>query len=650
MNTIKPLWTPSREFIASTNIFQFAKKVFKKEEYDYANLHRFSCNNLNEFWSALWDFSSIIGTKGEPPFYIENDFIYNAEFFPKATLNYAENLLRRRDDHIALIGRMEGGGRKQLSYKELYDLVSKLAFQLRKDGLQKGDRVAGYIPNCIEAVIGMLAVTSIGAVWTSCSPDFGFQGVLDRFGQVEPKFLIAANAYSYNGKIHSCYTQLKSLSESITSIEKIIVFDFFTDDSTPTDIDKVVKWENYINNNASEITFEQLPFNAPLFIMYSSGTTGKPKCIIHKVGGVLLEHQKEHLLHTNISEKDIFFYYSTCGWMMWNWLVSGLACGATLVLLDGSPFYPNHNYLIDLIDEENISIFGVSAKFIGALSKLDVIPKETHQLSSLKTILSTGSPLAAEHFTYVYSSFKSDVLLSSISGGTDLIGAFVSGNPTLPVYAGELQCKGLAFDLDIVDEEGNSLPKGKGELICRKAFPSMPIGFWNDSNNERYFNAYYKHFDNIWAQGDFAEITPQNGLIIHGRSDAVLNPGGVRIGTAEIYRQAVKIDEVQECIAIGQVWKDDCRVILFVILKDNIKLTTDIIHDIKNIIRKNATPRHVPAKIIQVKDIPKTRSGKIVELAVRNVVHGIEVKNTAALQNPEALHLFKNIKELQTEQ
>ncbi|MBD0404493.1 acetoacetate--CoA ligase [Flammeovirga sp. EKP202] len=645
-NNTQALWKPSREHIAKTNLYSFQQTYYPNQEYDYFKLFDESIHDLEGFWSAVWDFSKIEGNKGNPPYFVSSDHISESQFFPNATLNYAQNLLRRRDDKIALVGRLEDGRKYSISYKELYQKVAQLSHQLKKDGLQIGDRVAGYTPNALEAIIGMLATTAIGGVWTSCSPDFGYQGVLDRFGQVEPKFLISANAYSYNGKVHSCIERLKSLSESIPSIQKIIVYHYYDHIHTASEIPIGVTWEEYISNEQTEIDFVQLPFHHPLFIMYSSGTTGKPKCIVHKAGGVLLEHQKEHLLHTDLKENDVFFYYSTCGWMMWNWLVSGLACGCTLIVLDGSPFYPNPNYLLDLIDEEKISIFGVSAKYLSALQKADIVPNETHKLEQLRMILSTGSPLSMESFHYVYNTFKKDLTLSSISGGTDLIGAFASGNPTLPVYAGELQCKGLGFDLDVVDDNGKHLEKGKGEFVCRNPFPSMPIGFWSDPDKERYHNAYYSRFKNIWAQGDFAEITPHGGLIIYGRSDAVLNPGGVRIGTAEIYRQVLKVDAIKECIAVGQEWNDDCRVILFVVLKESQSLSEALINEIRTVIRTNATPRHVPSKIIEVNDIPKTRSGKMVEIAVRNVIHGRTVKNTDALQNPEALKQYENLEEL----
>ncbi|WP_281613020.1 acetoacetate--CoA ligase [Flammeovirga sp. SubArs3] len=643
---MQKLWTPSNQQIEQSRLFDFNKTFLKTDNYNYHELHHQSIKESEKFWSTIWDFCDVKGEKGQPPYQIVHEHISKSEWFPTASLNYAENLLKRRDNKIALVGRLENGDRKTLTYKEVYQKVAQLSHQLKQDGVEKGDRIAGFVPNCIEAIIAMLATSSIGAIWTSCSPDFGFQGVLDRFGQVAPKVLFTANAYSYNGKVHECLKKVDELHQAVPSIEKIIVFDFIDQDVSLEDYPYAVRWNTYLDNHAKEVDFVSLPFDHPLFIMYSSGTTGQPKCIVHIAGGVLLEHLKEHQLHTNLTADDVFFYYSTCGWMMWNWQVTGLATGCTLLIVDGNPFYPSPSYLIDLIDEESISVFGVSAKYISALAKEGISPKDTHQLSQLRAILSTGSPLSSESFHYIYEHFKSNLVLSSISGGTDLIGAFVAGNPTLPVIAGELQCKGLGFDLDVVDEDGKSIKNEKGELICRNAFPTMPLYFWNDTNNERYFNAYYSRFENIWAQGDFAEVTESSGLIIHGRSDAVLNPGGVRIGTAEIYRQAMKVESIKECIAIGQDWKDDCRVVLFVVMKPSETLTDSTIQEIRQVIRKNATPRHVPAKIIAVSDIPKTRSGKIVEIAVRNIVHNKPVKNTDALLNPEALQLYANLEEL----
>ncbi|MBB3697178.1 acetoacetate--CoA ligase [Flammeovirga yaeyamensis] len=641
------LWTPTNTKIEKTQMYQFFQEFLGDQEYDYELFHQKSVENNEAFWSLIWDKYHVKGEKGNPPFIVPGKHISETQWFPEATLNFAENLLSRKDDKVALVGRYENGDRKSITNKELYKSVARLAYQMRLDGVEKGDRIAGFVPNCIEAIVAMLATTSIGAIWTSCSPDFGYQGVLDRFGQVAPKMIFTANAYSYNGKKHGCLEKVHQLAEQISSIEKIIVFEYLDYNVSLEDIVQAVRWNDYTDNNAKEIDFEQVEFNHPLYIMYSSGTTGQPKCIVHRTGGVLLEHIKELRLHVDLSEEDVFFYYSTCGWMMWNWLVSGLVSGCTLILADGSPFYPSPNYLIDLIDEENISIFGVSAKYISALEKADIHPMKTHRLEKLRSIHSTGSPLSVESFHYVYNSFKKDVVLSSISGGTDLIGCFASGNPTVGVYAGELQCKGLALDLDVLDDNGQSVRQEKGELVCKNPFPTMPLYFWNDEGNKRYHNAYYSRFDNIWAQGDFAEITSNNGMIIYGRSDAVLNPGGVRIGTAEIYRQAMKVESVKECIAVGQDWKDDCRVVLFVVMKDGFELNHNIQDEIRNIIRKNATPRHVPSKVIEVTDIPKTRSGKIVELAVRNVIHGRAVKNTDALQNPEALELYKDLKELQ---
>ncbi|OHX64595.1 acetoacetate--CoA ligase [Flammeovirga pacifica] len=643
---MQPLWTATNQKIESTQIYQFFQSFIGNQPYDYHLLHQKSVDASEDFWSLIWSFCKVLGEKGQPPFILESNHISKTKWFPEATLNFAENLLKRRDNKIAIVSRLENGERREITYGNLYKEVARLSYQMRKDGISKGDRVAGFVPNCIEAIIGMLATSSIGAIWTSCSPDFGLQGVLDRFGQVAPKMIFTANAYSYNGKKHGCLEKVHQLAENISSIEKIIVFDFIEYNVSLEDIIHAVRWHDYVDNTAQEVEFEQVEFNHPLYIMYSSGTTGQPKCIVHRTGGVLLEHLKEHRLHVDLSENDVFFYYSTCGWMMWNWQVSGLASGCTLLLVDGSPFYPSPHYLIDLIDEEEISIFGVSAKYISALEKAEIYPMQTHQLKKLRSIHSTGSPLSIESFHYLYNSFKKDVIVSSISGGTDLIGAFASGNPTVNVYPGELQCKGLGFDLDVLNDEGQPITEEKGELVCKNAFPTMPLYFWNDEENKRYHSAYYSRYENIWAQGDFAEITSHKGMIIYGRSDAVLNPGGVRIGTAEIYRQVMKVESIKECIAVGQEWKDDCRVILFVVMKEGYSLSNSIQEEIRNMIKTNATARHVPSKVIEVNDIPKTRSGKIVEIAVRNVIHGLPVKNTDALQNPEALKEYENLMEL----
>jgi acetoacetyl-CoA synthetase len=527
-------------------------------------------------------------------------------------------------------------------------------------GIEKGDRVAAFMPNTEETVVAMLATTSIGAIWSSCSPDFGLQGVIDRFGQIEPKVLFTTDGYFYGGKILNSLTKVAAISEKLTSLEQVIVIPHIQlgqhseldtnrlDTSELNTISASIKlWHEVLDNEAKQIEFVAVPFSHPLYIMYSSGTTGVPKCIVHSVGGTLLQHAKELRLHSDVKAEDSIFYYSTCGWMMWNWLVSSLSIGATVVLYDGSPFYPSGERLWQMAEDHQVSIFGTSAKYIAALEKAHIKPKEDFNLTRLKAVLSTGSPLAHESFDYVYRDIKADVCLSSISGGTDIISCFALGNPILPVYRGELQCLGLGMAVNIFDDQQQPLIQQKGELVCTEPFPSCPIGFWQDEGNHKFHQAYFDRFDNIWAHGDYGEITQQGGLIIHGRSDAVLNPGGVRIGTAEIYRQVEKLDQVVESIAIGQQWQDDVRVILFVILAADEILNDELIQLIRSTIRSNTTPRHVPAKVIQVADIPRTISGKIVELAVRNVVHNEKVKNTDALKNPEALDLYKNLPELQ---
>ena len=529
--------------------------------------------------------------------------------FPGATLNFAEHLLRRRDGHPALVAIAEDGSREQLSYAQLAAHVAGMQRALRNAGVGIGDRVAAFMPNTWQTVVGMLASASLGATWSSCSPDFGTQGVIDRFGQIEPKVLIAAAGYRYAGKQIDLTDKLNEILPQLPSLERLVIV---------------------------------------LYILYSSGTTGVPKCIVHGTGGTLLQHVKELGLHTDLGATDTLFYYTTCGWMMWNWLVSGLALGATLVLYDGSPFHPEPTRLIDLIDAEDISIFGSSAKFIAALEKAGVKPRESHKLHSLKTILSTGSPLAHESFEYIYRDLKADLCLSSISGGTDIVSCFALGNPTLPVWPGELQCKGLGMDVQVWDEQGQPLQGGKGELVCARHFPSMPVGFWNDAGGEKFRAAYFDTFPGVWAHGDYAEETEHGGLVIHGRSDAVLNPGGVRIGTAEIYRQVEKVPQVLESVAISQDWQGDVRVVLFVRLREGVTLDDALRDEIRRIIRANTTPRHVPARIVQVADIPRTISGKIVELAVRNVVHGRPVKNTDALANPQALELYRDLAQLQS--
>jgi acetoacetyl-CoA synthetase len=529
----------------------------------------------------------------------------------------------------------------------LRQAVVGVAEGLRSAGVEKGDRVAGYLPNCPEAIIAMLAATSIGAIWSSCSPDFGINGVVDRFGQIEPKVLFCADGYFYNGKRHDSLAAVKGVLDDIESIERAVIVPFSSRDFEIGNIRSAVRWEDFAVEGAV-LAFEQLPFDHPLYVMYSSGTTGIPKCIVHGVGGTLLQHLKEHAIHTDIGADDRLFYFTTCGWMMWNWLASGLASGATLILYDGSPFFDDGRILWQIAEEEGMTVFGTGAKYISALEKSGLRPNERFELPRLRAVLSTGSPLPPEGFDFVYDAIAGDVQLSSISGGTDIISCFAAGNPILPVRRGELQCLALGMAVEIFDDEGNSVINENGELVCTKAFPSQPVCFWSDPDDAKYHAAYFERFPGVWAHGDYAEITDKGGMLIHGRSDAVLNPGGVRIGTSEIYRQVEQLDEVLESIAIGQDWEDDVRIILFVVLREGVKLGDDLKRRIRTSIRENTTPRHVPAKIIAVPEIPRTISGKIVELAVRSAVHGEDVKNTDALANPGALEHFRGLAELET--
>lgn len=649
----RPLWVPSQDRIARANITAFAREVAIKFEVNiqsYADLHQWSITSAEEFWSYLWDYAEVRAeTRGE---IIVSDVekMPGARWFPQARLNFAENLLRRRDEVVAIVFRGEDQVRRTLTWNQLHEEVSRLAQAMRAQGLMPGDRVAAYIPNMPEAVVGMLATASIGAVWSSCSPDFGVQGVLDRFGQIEPKLLIGADGYFYNGKPHESLDKLVQIQAQLPSLRKVVVIPYLSEHPDIERIDDCVSWDEFTRKyDPCEIEYEQVPFNKPLYVLYSSGTTGAPKCIVHGVGGTLLQHLKEQRLHTDVNPEDRLFYFTTCGWMMWNWLVSGLASEATLMLYDGSPFYPDGNVLFDYVDEENIAIFGTSAKFVDALGKAGINPRQTHRLRSLRAILSTGSPLVPEGFDFVYQRIKPDLCLSSIAGGTDIISCFVGGNPTLPVWRGEVQCLGLGMDVKVLDDEGTEVQAGeRGELACANSFPSMPIYFWNDPGDVKYKKAYFDKVPNVWCHGDYVELTEHGGMIIYGRSDAVLNPGGVRIGTAEIYRQAEQVDEVVESLVIGQRWDNDLRVVLFVRLREGVVLDQDLKDKIKKRIRDNASIRHVPAKILQVADIPRTKSGKIVELAVRSVVHGEPVKNKEALANPEALDLFQDLEELRS--
>ncbi len=646
-----PIWTPSSQRIANANLSEFVQFVTERygvKPSNYDELHLWSCTNRELFWQAIWQFCNVIGTTQGDTVLLDRDRMPGARWFPNARLNFAENLLRQRDDSPALVFWGEEQLKSQITWAELYGEVSRLAQSLRAQGVSAGDRVVAYLPNLPGSVIGMLAATSIGAVWSSCSPDFGVQGVLDRFGQLKPKVLFAVDGYFYSGKSIDVLPRVRDLVAQLPTVEKVVIVPYTRAEPPLEGIRNAVDIRDFMAPfEPKDIHFEQLPFDHPIYILYSSGTTGVPKCIVHSAGGTLLQHLKEHCLHTDIKPGDRFFYYTTCGWMMWNWLMSGLASRATLMLYDGSPFVRRGRILWDYAEAEDIAIFGTAAKYIDAIAKLGHEPTRSHKLPNLKTLLSTGSPLAPESFDYVYRSIKADVHLVSMSGGTDIVSCIATGIPTAPVWRGEIQVPGLAMKVEVFDENGQALKSGKGELVCTVPFPSMPLGFWNDADGSKYHAAYFDTYPNVWCHGDYVEWTKHGGLIIYGRSDAVLNPGGVRIGTAEIYRQVEKLDEVIESLAIGQDWNNDVRVILFVRLRDGLTLNDTLINKIKQQIRDNTTPRHIPDKVLQVADIPRTRSGKIVELAVRNVVHNLPVNNIEALANPEALELFRDRGELQ---
>jgi acetoacetyl-CoA synthetase len=655
----KPLWTPSPERIAAANVTAFRRAAERRWGVplpDYEALHAWSVAQPERFWTSVWEGdgvgSGVIGTRGERVL-VDGHKMPGARWFPDARLNFAQNLLRSRDAHDAIVFWGEERVKNRLSHGELYRAVAHFAAALKEQGVVAGDRVAAYMPNLPETVVAMLAAASLGAIFTSASPDFGVQGVLDRFGQTEPKVLVACDGYYYGGKTVDVLGKLGEIVGQLPSVKRVVVVPYVHREHDLSHVPHARLYADFLApfHFVDDIEFAQLAFDHPLYIMYSSGTTGVPKCIVHCAGGALLQHLKEHKLHGDVKPGDRVFYFTTCGWMMWNWLVSALAAEATLLLYDGSPFAGDNQILFDYADAEGMTHFGTSAKFLDAAAKFGLKPRETHKLETVRAMMSTGSPLVPEGFDYVYRDIKADLQFSSISGGTDIISCFVLGSPVLPVWRGEIQCRGLGMAVDVWDDDGKPVRGEKGELVCSKPFPVMPIGFWNDTDGSKYHAAYFDRFDNVWCHGDFCEITAHGGLVIYGRSDATLNPGGVRIGTAEIYRQVEKLHEVVESLVIGQDWPpqnpNDVRVVLFVKLREGLVLDDDLTKRIRQAIRDNTTPRHVPAKVLQVADIPRTKSGKIVELAVRNVVHGRAVKNQEALANPEALAHFRDRAELQ---
>jgi acetoacetyl-CoA synthetase len=643
-----PIWSPSPERIERaklTHFMRFVRERYQAPVPDYAALHRWSIEFPENFWSALWDFCEVRAQTRATQILENGNRMPGAQWFIDARFNYAENLLRRDDDAPAIIFRNERGQRRQLSWRELRQQTARVADGLKTAGVVPGDRVAGYLPNIPETVIAMLATTSLGAVWSSCSPDFGVSGVLDRFSQIAPKVLFAADGYQYAGKTVDCMATVRAVKEKIASIERVVLVPYLSDQPVLDTLDAAVAFDNF-GDAAATLEFAQLPFEQPVFILYSSGTTGVPKCIVHSAGGALLQQLKEHTLHSDMGRDDRYFYYTTCGWVMWNALVSGLATCATIVLFDGAPLQPDPRVLWRLAHDERITIFGTSPRFLASCQQAGIRPRQEFDLAALRTVISTGAPLNPASYRYVYRDVKSDVLLASISGGTDLMACFGGGCPILPVYAGEIQALSLGMKTQVFDDAGQPLIGEQGELVCSAPFPSVPIGFWGDSDGSRFRTTYFARYPNVWWHGDLATITSRGGLIVHGRSDAVLNPGGVRIGTAELYRQVEKVEEVAESIAIAQEWQGDVRIVLFVTLRAGHKLDEPLKEKIRRTIRSNTTARHVPARIVQAPDLPRTINGKLVELAVRNVVHGRPVENLDALANPAALDYFKDLAEL----
>jgi acetoacetyl-CoA synthetase len=646
----KKLWEPSPERIEQTQMYKFMTRVnsgFGHSFSSYPELYRWSVQNIPDFWALLWDFVDIQASESFSQVIDDVTKMPGARWFSGARLNFAQNLLRYRDEHTAIIFQSEGSEAVSMSYAQLYTRVAQLARVLKDLGVQPEDRVVGFMPNMPETVIAMLAATSLGAIWSSCSPDFGIKGVLDRFGQIQPKVLFTSDGYVFKGKDMDRLERVAGIMQDLPSVQQVVVVPFLRDRPDISQIPNAILYQDFIDPQAQEIEFKQLPFDHPLYIMYSSGTTGLPKCMVQGAGGVLMQHVKEHVLHSDITRDDVLFYFTTCGWMMWNWLVSGLASGCTIILYDGQPFSPDPGVLWRMAEKTRMTAFGTSAGYLTALEKSGVRPAQSYDLSSLRMLMSTGSPLPLEGFDFVYQSIKSDLQLASISGGTDLNGCFFLGNPMGPVYAGELQCRGLGMKVEAYDPEGSPVYNQKGELVCTAPFPSMPLYFWDDPDGSKYFHAYFDVYPGVWRHGDFIEINDRGGVVIYGRSDATLNPGGVRIGTAEIYRQVEQLEEIADSVVVGQPWKDDVRVVLFVKIKPGYELSEYLKKKIRTTLKENASPRHVPAKIIEAPDVPYTLNMKKVEVAVRKAILNEPIKNKDALSNPEILDFYSNIPELQ---